>query len=64
MPQRLLCLVDLSPMSPAVLSWARLLAEAYRGWPTQASFLCCYLDPAKAGKGSAVSVCGRAVLAA
>jgi len=30
MPQRLLCLVDLSPMSPAVLSWARLLAEAYR----------------------------------
>jgi nucleotide-binding universal stress UspA family protein len=28
-PQRLLCLVDLSPMSAAVLSWARLLAESY-----------------------------------
>jgi nucleotide-binding universal stress UspA family protein len=29
-PQRLLCLVDFSPMSMAVLSWARLLAKCYR----------------------------------
>lgn len=29
-PQRLLCLVDLSQVSTAVLSWARLLAESYR----------------------------------
>lgn len=28
--QRLLCLVDLSPVSAAVLSWTRLVAEAYR----------------------------------
>lgn len=29
-PQRLLCLVDLSQVSAAVLSWARLVAESYR----------------------------------
>ncbi len=29
-PQRVLCLVDLSPVSAAVLSWARLVAESYR----------------------------------
>lgn len=29
-PQRVLCLVDLSQVSAAVLSWARLLAETYR----------------------------------
>lgn len=29
-PKRLLCLVDLSQVSTAVLSWARLLAESYR----------------------------------
>ncbi len=29
-PQRLLCLVDLSQVSAAVLSWSRLLAECYR----------------------------------
>jgi len=29
-PQRLLCLVDLSPVSPAVLGWARLLAQSYQ----------------------------------
>lgn len=30
LPKRLLCLVDLSQVSPAVLSWARLLASTYR----------------------------------
>ncbi len=29
-PQRLLCLVDLSQVAPAVLSWARLFAATYR----------------------------------
>jgi hypothetical protein len=28
-PQRLLCLVDLSQISATVLSWTRLLAESY-----------------------------------
>jgi nucleotide-binding universal stress UspA family protein len=29
-PREILCLVDLSPASPAVLSWARLFAELFR----------------------------------
>ncbi|HWR16422.1 MAG TPA: universal stress protein [Terriglobales bacterium] len=30
LPKRLLCLVDLSQVSPSVLSWARLFASSYR----------------------------------